>query len=157
MNLTTQYEKDFYAWLEHNIKLLRQRKIAEIDIENLIEELESMGKRDKREMVSRVIVLISHLLKWQYQLKQLTELWQTHQGGSWNASITEQRIQLHKQLQDSPSLKSYLPIAVTEAYPDAIKLAIKETRLPLSTFPKTCPYTIEQLLDQDFYPSDVTH
>jgi hypothetical protein len=151
-NTDTLYHQDFYSWIYHNIELLRQSKFAEIDVETLIEELESMARGDRHELESRLIVLIAHLLKLEYQFKQLTDLWQTWQGGSWRGSIREQRLRIAKQLKNSPSLKRYLPETITAAYPDAVEIAITETGLPKSIFPESCPYSIEQLLDDKFYP-----
>jgi len=152
--LTEMYDSDFHAWIQQHIELLKQKRFSDIDIDILIDELESMAKRDKRELASHFAVLIAHLLKWQFQLKQLTEQWQTYKGSSWRGSITEQRLKIAKQLQESPSLKNYLAEAIENAYFDAVKIALRETQLPSSTFPVECPYTIEQLLDEDFYPSD---
>lgn len=146
------YEKDFYAWIYHNIDLVRSKKWDEIDTELLIEELESMAKRDRHELVNHLVILIAHLLKWQFQFKQLSEMWDTFDGKSWQRSIAEQRDQIEGQLKMSPSLKPYFDDAIQEAYPRAVKLAAKETKLPTKTFPTTCPYSIEQLLDDDFYP-----
>lgn len=131
---------------------LRQRKLAEIDVDNLIGELESRGNETRSELVSRFIVLIAHLLKWQFQLQQLSSKWQEFEGKSWRKTIIEQRLQLENQLEDNPSLQSYLIAAVNKAYPKAVKFATKETHLKASTFPTNCAYTIEQLLDYDFYP-----
>jgi hypothetical protein len=138
------YEKDFYGWIYHNIDLLRQGKLTEINTELLIEELESMAKRDRRELISRFMILIAHLLKWQFQPQR--------RSGSWQASISEQRIQIVEQLEESPSLNNLLVEGILIAYPKAITLAAKETGLPKTMFPKECPYSIEQLLDDDFYP-----
>jgi hypothetical protein len=138
------YEADFYLWIDKNIELLKQRKFNELDIDILIDELESMAKRDKRELLSRMMILIAHLLKWEFQVEQ--------RSGSWRASILEQRISIHQQLEDSPSLKNQIPESIIKAYPSALALAMKETGLPESTFPKSCPYSIEQLLDREFYP-----
>ncbi len=143
MNHSSLYEKDFYAWIQHHIELLKQGRLAEIEVDILIEELESMGKRDKRELVSHFIILIAHLIKWQFQPHR--------PSNSWPNSIDEQRIQITKQLEDSPSLKPFLSEAITKAYPDAVKLASKEAR-SLITFPTSCPYHLEQLLDEEFYP-----
>ena len=138
------YQQDFYAWIYHNIELLRQRKFSEINIDTLIEELESMAKGDRRELRSHFIILIAHLLKWQFEPE--------HRSRSWRSSILEQRYQILEQLADSPSLKPRLSEAITQAYPGAVKIAMKETELPRSTFPKDCPYRLEELLDEDFYP-----
>lgn len=141
---TTLYDQDFYGWIQHNIALLRQGRWAEIDTEILIEELDSMGRRDRHELVSHLMILIAHLLKWQYQAE--------HRSRSWRSSIIEQRFQITRQLELSLSLKLFLEEAVKEAYPDGMDIAMKETRLPKSTFPHTCPYTLEQLFDDEFYP-----
>ncbi len=90
------YEKDFYGWLEHTIDLLKQGRLSELNTEILIDELESMAKRDRRELLSRLVILLAHLLKWQYQ--------STHRCNRWRGSIVEQRYQIQKQLEDSPSL-----------------------------------------------------
>ncbi len=138
------YQKDFYAWLEHTIKLLKQGCLSEIDTEILIDELESMAKRDRRELLSRLVILIAHLLKWQYQL--------THRSNSWRSSIIEQRYRIQKQLEDSPSLKNQLDILMITAYSDAIKLFQAETGIAISQFPQQCEYTLKEILQDDFYP-----
>jgi hypothetical protein len=142
--LTISYEQDFYAWTRHNAQLLREGKLAEIDIENIAEELESMGKSEKRELINRLIVLLAHLLKWQFQPE--------HRSSSWNGTIIEQRRQIKRLLQDSPSLKRLLNAELNESYLDAILDAANDTGMPQATFPPACPYTLEQLLDNGFYP-----
>ena len=150
--LATEYERDFNAWIQQHITLLKQGRVTEIDVEHLILELEEMGKSNLRELESRFIILITHLLKWQFQLQQLTDRWQEFEGKSWRPTLIEQRLQIRKQLKNTPSLKSHLPDIVREAYPYSVELAIDETNLPESTFPNECPYTLEQLLDKTFYP-----
>jgi hypothetical protein len=152
---TTLYEQDFYAWIQHHITLLRQRRLAEIDVDILIDELESMAKRDRHELVSHLIILIAHLLKWQFQFKQLADMWKEFAEKSWQHTLLEQRLQITRQLELSPSLKPYLPEAVNQAYPLAVNLTVKETHLPKSTFSELCPYTVAQLLDDEFYPDKV--
>ncbi len=142
--LKVAYETDLYAWLMHNATLLRQGKLAEIDLLNVAEELESMGKSQQNELLSRLRVLLAHLLKWQSQPKL--------RSGSWKATIMEQRLQIIQLLETSPSLKHRLAERIAEAYPKALKLATTETNLPKQTFPETCPYSFEQILDEDFYP-----
>ncbi len=151
-HLTTQYEQDFNAWIQQHIELLKQGRFNEIDVEHLIEELEDMGKSNLRELENRLIVLIAHLLKWQYQYQQLQNQWKTFTGGSWRGTITEQRTKIAKLLKQNPSLKKETQNAISAAYPDALKVAISETGLPRSVFPEHCLYTIEQLFDEDFYP-----
>jgi hypothetical protein len=143
-HLTLEYDRDNHQWTLHHIELLKQRQFSQMDVEHLIEELESMANRDRHELMSRFIILIAHLLKWQFQPAK--------RSSSWRGSIIEQRVQIAVQLEESPSLKHYLTTAIDKAYPHAIKIAVKETLLPKSTFPETCPYLVEQLLDDDFFP-----
>jgi len=152
--MTTQnlYDQDFYGWIYHNIELVRAGKWEEIDKALLIEELESMAKRDRHELINHLVILIAHLLKLEFQLQQLSQIWEKFEGKSWKRSIDEQRRQIQRQLKMSPSLKSYLLEATKESYEDAVALAMKETGLPLTTFPTTCSYSTEQLLDDNFYP-----
>jgi hypothetical protein len=150
--LSHQYEQDFPGWVKQHIALLQAGKFQELDVEHLIEELEGMATRDKNELVSRLKILIAHLLKWQFQLQQLSERWQEFQGSSWRASIVEQRSELQDLLENNPSLKNHLAEAMVKAYPKAVSLAEKETGLPRNTFPVTNPYSVAQLLNDDFYP-----
>jgi hypothetical protein len=143
MQLT--YEQDFYLWINKNIELLKQGRFAELDIDILIDELDNMAKRDRRELISRLMILIAHLLKWEFQPEQ--------RSGSWRGSIREQRIKIAQQLEDSPSLKNQIPTGISKAYPNALALAVDETGFAETTFPTTCPYSIEQLLDSNFYPN----
>lgn len=117
------YEKDFYAWIYHNIGLVRSKKWDEIDADLLIEELESMAKRDRHELVSHLTILIAHFLKWQFQYKQLSGIWQEFDGKSWKRSIIELRDQIESQLQMSPSLNPYFNDAIQKAYIRAVKIA----------------------------------
>jgi hypothetical protein len=153
METNNLYERDFYAWIQHNVKLLKFGKLSEIDTNILIDELESIAKRDKRELISHLIILLAHLLKWQLQLKTFSEIYRNFHGTSWNNTIVEQRMQIIEQLEMSPSLKPYLPEALEKAYPKAVQLAHKETKLSKESFPKNCPYSLEEILDDDFYPS----
>jgi hypothetical protein len=142
--LALEYEQDFQGWINQHITLLKTGKVNELDVEHLIAELEDMGKSNVRELESRLVILIAQLLKWQFQVDK--------QSSSWRGSIIEQRVQLLRLLRKIPSLKRELPNAVSEAYADALNLAIKETKLLSTIFPTECPYSITQLLDDDFYP-----
>ncbi|MCI4624608.1 MAG: DUF29 domain-containing protein [Candidatus Magnetoovum sp. WYHC-5] len=137
------YERDFYQWAIHNAELLRQGRLTEIDIENIAEEIESMGRSEKKELVSRLRVLIMHLLKWQYQPKRRSK--------SWKLTINTQRIELNKLLKGSPSLKHNIESIVNEAFEDARLLFEDETGIDKNLLPKTCPYTLEQLKEHDFW------
>lgn len=154
MNLKIEYEQDFHQWIEHHIALLKEGRFNEIDAEHLIEELEDMGKSNPRELRSRFVILIAHLLKWEYQLKQLQNRWEQYTGGSWISTISGQRVHISGILKQNPSLKRFLSETIVDAYPDALELAVGETGLPESVFPNECPYTIEQLLDKKFYPKN---
>jgi len=139
------YDHDYQQWLEETVKLLRDRSFELLDLDNLIEEIEDMGKSSKREVFNRLVVLLIHLLKWKYQPAK--------QSNSWISTINEQRRQLFILFRDSPSLqKNYLPTIFAESYQMACKLAAKETNLALATFPETCPFTEIEIFDFDFLP-----
>ncbi len=144
MNATNINQKDFYDWTQQQISLLRSRKFNEIDLENLIEEVESMGNSELRKLESRLTVLLIHLLKWQYQANLQTR--------SWILTIKEQRRRIVKRLQQSPSLKSKLNEVITDAYDLARGDAADETGLSESTFPIECPWTYLQIVDMEFWP-----
>ncbi len=151
-DIRTLYQTDYAAWAKRHVELLRTRRFAEMDIEHLLEELGDMSKSERRELESRLLILIAHLLKWEFQYPHLSEQWREFDGRSWRATIVEQRKQLAVLLRQSPGLKSVLAETILAAHPDAVDLASKETRLPPETFPAHCPYTAEQLLNDDFYP-----
>jgi hypothetical protein len=151
MSQLSDYEVDFYGWARRNAQLLRQGRFAEIDVEHIAEELESLSKTEQRELESYLLVLIAQLLKWQYQWQQIMAIW-SWQSGSWRGSIMEQRVQIAKLLRNNPGLKPHLSEAIANAYPDALELASDETQLAKTTFPEVCPYTIEQLLEKGFFP-----
>ena len=144
MSNSTLYDHDFYAWANEQAGLLRAGKLSAADIEHIAEEIESMGKTEKRELVSRLEVLLLHLLKWQYQ--------PDHRGASWQATIRVQRRDLAVHMADNPSLKSKLPEAVGQAYGNAIIEAGAETGLSESTFPAECPWLFDQMMADDFWP-----
>ncbi|MCG6942026.1 MAG: DUF29 domain-containing protein [Thiohalocapsa sp.] len=138
------YAADYDAWINAQAVLLRTGRLQELDAEQLAEELEAMSRRERNELVSRLIILIAHLLKWQYQ--------PAHRSSSWRGSIVEQRVQIDRELRLSPSLKPFLPEAVSQAYPDALRIATQETGLDPSTFPADCPYRADDLLEDGFWP-----
>lgn len=138
------YDRDFYAWSNQQAELLRAGKLQQADIEHIAEEIESMGKTEKRELISRLTVLSLHLLKWRFQPAK--------RAASWEASVKVQRNRLIDHLDDNPSLKPLAPSALAAAYRDAVIEAIAETGLSESTFPQVCPWTIEQVLSAQFWP-----
>lgn len=140
------YEQDFYAWTQQQAALLREHQFTRLDMDNLIEELESMGRSERRQLVNRLEVLLMHLLKWQYQ----PEL----RGRSWQLTILEQRRRIVKLLRANPSLQPEMAVLILEAYEDAAFSAMRETGLPLTTFPAHCPYAPSQVLEQNWLPGE---
>lgn len=150
--LSELYHSDFNAWALQTAALIRQRAFDDLNLNDLAEEIESLGDKDRREVANRLVILLAHLLKWQFQKQQLSERWIEFKASSWRSSINEQRKQIQRQLRFSPSVKPYLPEAIAEAYPDAVELAVEETGLSEQIFPISCPYTQEQILDKSYYP-----
>lgn len=150
--LSTLYDTDYSAWTLQTAELIRTGRFAELDIEHLLTELSDMSKSDRRELYNRLLILIAHLLKWEYQHHILSERWRDFKGDSWQRTIIEQRKQVVVLLQQVPSLKAVVNEVIAEVYSNAVDLAQKETRLPIATFPQSCPYDLTQLLDDDFYP-----
>jgi hypothetical protein len=142
--MTTLYETDFNLWIEETAKTLKAGDFGALDLENLIEEIESMGRNNRREVRSRLIVLLLHLLKWQYQPEK--------QSNSWLYTIKEQRLQLRLILEDSPSLKPFTEDVLSKCYQEARKEAMAETNLAASVFPLECPCTQAQILDPNYFP-----
>jgi hypothetical protein len=138
------YEQDFNLWLEQTVMLLQAGRFAELDIENLVDELESMSKRDKRELLSRLTVVLHHLLKWQYQPQ--------NRSASWRSSIQTNRREIQYILTDSPSLRGYPLTVLNKAYASARADTTTETGLTISTFPTDCPFSINAVLDEEFWP-----
>lgn len=138
------YRDDFCAWIEAQAALLRQGRLQDIDADLLAEELDAMGRRERNALVSRLIVLVAHLLKWRYQAMK--------RSSSRRGSIVEQRVQIAREIRLSPSLKPFLPEAIQEAYPDALRIATRETGIDASLFPTVCPFSEADLLDEEYWP-----
>lgn len=146
MSNSTLYDRDFYAWAHEQADLLRAGRLSEADISNIVEEIETLGRSEMRELASRLRVLLLHLLKWQYQ--------PSFQGQSWRTSIIVQRSEVSEHLTESPSLKSRVSEAIDRAYHLARLEAERETGLPLRTFPEICPWSFEQMMASDFWPHE---
>ncbi|MEI7840278.1 MAG: DUF29 domain-containing protein [Methylococcaceae bacterium] len=144
MKAQTLYEKDFYAWALQNAALLKAKRFDELDFEHLVEELESMGKSEGRELNNRLKELLMHLLKWHYQ--------PARQSRSWLNSINKQRIGIDEVLDENPSLKYELEERFQNSYKYARRYASTETQLPLNAFPEECPYRLQDALNGDFFP-----
>ncbi len=138
------YETDFYAWTIEQAKFLKDGVWECLDISNLVEEIESLGKQQRQELRNRLGILLGHLLKWEFQ--------PSHRSKSWLATIREQRRRVRDLLEESPSLKPYLPEVLEKAYQDGVDLAVRETSLNYKDFPQECFYSLEQVLDSSFFP-----
>lgn len=141
---TADYDADFAAWVERQAALLRDGRFSELDRDNLLEELESMGSNEHHELRSRLIVLLAHLLKCKYQPQRKCK--------SWFSTIGEQRDQIALRLERSPSLGQYMDRYVKAAYRSAVTRASLETGLPRSVFPASVPFSQGEMLDLDFIP-----
>lgn len=145
----TLYEADYLRWIETTVEKLRSQNYAEVDWENLIEEIEDVGRSERRSLESNLIVILLHLLKWQYQPNR--------SSGSWEGSMIEHRRRIKKAVKESPSLKPYLESIFAECYTEALKQAKAETGLALETFPIECPYELAEVMDDDFLPERNPH
>ncbi|MBD2436498.1 DUF29 domain-containing protein [Nostoc sp. FACHB-110] len=144
MYTSSLYETDFYAWTQEQVSLLKAQQWERLDTTNIIEEIETLGRKERQELRNRLGVLLGHLLKWQYQSQK--------RSSSWLSTIREQRIQIKLLLEDSPSLKSYFNEIFLTAYQLGLALAIRETQLGEQVFPEECPYNPEQIMNSDFFP-----
>ncbi|MCC6735948.1 MAG: DUF29 domain-containing protein [Bauldia sp.] len=138
------YERDFFAWTQEQARLLRERQPEGIDWSNAAEELDSLGRSNKTEIRSRLIVLLMHLLKWQFQPEKRKDGWLT--------TIGQQRIWIEGLIEASPSLHAFPAEVLAWSYVRARRTAAEETRLPIDTFPALSPYSAEQALDVTFLP-----
>jgi hypothetical protein len=138
------YERDFFAWANEQAALLRSGRLDQADIDHIAEEIESMGRTEKRELVSRLAVLLMHLLKWRFQPSMRCT--------SWRLTIEVQRRELARHLADNPSLKSKLAEATADAYGDAVLNAARETGIDKTTFPSLCPWSFEEVSATEFWP-----
>jgi hypothetical protein len=135
---------DFNLWIQQTAQLLREHRWQEIDLKLLIEEVEDLGKSERRAITSQLIRLLLHLLKWQYQPQRRSD--------SWLDSITDARTQIELAIQDSPSLKSYPSEQLDDSYQKARRQAAKQTGIEISVFPENCPYALELVLNEDWLP-----
>ena len=140
----SNYDADFYAWSNEQAALLRARRFSAADVENIAEEIASMARTEKRELVSRLTVLLRHLLKWRFQPQGRCSGWRT--------SVRVQRNLILDHLQDNPSLRPQIPEAMAKANRDAVLEAAEETGLPESIFPTPCAWPFDQAIDAGFWP-----
>jgi hypothetical protein len=141
------YERDFVAWADEQALLLEQKRWDELDLVNLVEEVRDLGRRERDALESQLIRLFMHLLKWQYQPSKRTN--------SWTISIKDARRQVAKLRRKYPVLKVHTESIFYECYLEAREVAADETGLPEQIFPLECPYSLEQVLDSDFFPTAI--
>jgi hypothetical protein len=137
-------DEDFYAWSLEQAALLRERRLAEADLDLIAEEIESLGKTEKRELTSRLTVLLLHLLKWRFQPRG--------RGSSWRLSIANARDEIAALIADNPSLKSTLDGVMSQAYRYARRKAAIETHLAEERLPGQCPWSFADVTSEDFWP-----
>ena len=140
------YDHDFYTWSMTTAALIRHGKWPDIDPKSLAEEVEGLGISQQHALQSHLKQLVMHLLKWVYQPQG------RQMGHPWQSSILHARDEIALVLERSPGLQQQMPAYLTKRYPAARRLASVETDLPLTTFPAACPWTLEQLLGDDFFP-----
>jgi hypothetical protein len=140
-SLSALYGADEVAWLDAMAELIGARQLRDLDYRNLKAFLEDLSKRDRREVESRLQVLLMHVLKWRYQKKKRTK--------SWQRTISEQRRQLRGEFRASNTLRNHAEAVLADAYAEAVEWAAEETELPAKTFPAECPWTLEQLLSPE--------
>ena len=139
---TNLYETDFYGWTIAQARLLELGKIEGLDLVNLAEEIESLGKQQRQELENRLTILLGHLLKWNLQ----PEL----RGKSWRLTIREQRRQIQKIIRKNPSLKPCLSEEIADGYESALVLVAQETPFDYKDLPQECPFSMEQIFDINF-------
>lgn len=145
MSALNLYDTDFYAWTQEQAKLIKAKAFDKLDLTHLFEEIESMGASERSELVNRLEVLLGHLLKWQFQ--------PTYRSNSWEYTIIEQRNKIQDHIDENPSLKSYLDTAFIKGYKYGVLLAAKESKLSRKAFPQNCEWTVEQVLNDEFFPN----
>ena len=146
VRLNDLYETDFYEWTQQQARLLRERRFADLDLENLIDEVGSVGSSEKREIRNRLTVLIAHLLKWKFQPGR--------RGESRRETIDEQRRMLLDIIDTSPSLRAYVHERAVEMYRSGRLAAAKETQIAFGVFPEESPFTPDQVINPDYFPED---
>jgi hypothetical protein len=144
--LPVQYEHDVYGWAQRQSELLRAGRVAEIDTDNIAEEIEAVGGAQYDKLESALRVLLAHMLKWDHQPERRSR--------SWTLTIRDQRNRVRRTLRHNPSLKSVLDEALADAYEDAVVAAARETDLPLATFPSTNPFVWQDMTDRPYLTGD---
>jgi hypothetical protein len=143
-HIKNDYDTDYLVWLERQAELLRAKQFERLDLEHLIEEIDAMAGQLRRELAHRLEILLLHLLKFRYQ--------PTHASNGWRGTVSEQRRRIKRLLKQMPSLHNLIDEYLEDVYDDAVDGAAAETGLPKATFPKTNPFTPQQVFDPDYLP-----
>lgn len=143
----SDYDTDYYAWTQAQAEALRQKDFAALDLANLAEEIESLGNEQAHAVESHLVIVLTHLLKWRYQSQRRSRGWRT--------SVRVGRQQIARRLRRNPGLRPDLSLMLTAAYADARTRAMDDTSLPLATFPETCPWAVDQVLNEEFLPEAI--
>ncbi len=138
------FDQDFHAWVIEQIDLLKSGRFADLDIEHLTDELRAVAMAEESEIESRLVVLLQHLLKWEFQSER--------RSNSWRATILEQRTRINRVISRSPSLRRHPATVIEKEYRIARLHASGGTGLPLERFPSACPYSVAQVLDENLFP-----
>ena len=147
MSATSKYEHDYYGWIQQTVRAIREGRLKDVDWGNVAEELEDMGKSERRALRSQLARLLAHLLKWCYQPER-----RRSSEHSWRATIEHARDSVDELVEENPSLKPQLKELLQAAYRDALAEVVGQTNLPKKRFPPASPWSVEQVLDQDFWP-----
>jgi len=147
-SLSELYERDYYAWLQDQVRALRDHRIEDVDWENVAEEIEDLGKSERRGISSHLATVVEHLLK----LKYARSIFREYNARGWRVSVRSARRQVRKLLTESPSLRPQLEEMLIDAYEDGRLEALRERRLKEDILPKTSPWTVEQVMDDTFLP-----
>jgi len=141
----TLYERDYYTWALQQARALKEHRLEELDWENLADEVESLAKTERRELRSRLKVVLEHLLKWQFQPQRRTR--------SWRATVAVQRVEIREHLDENPGLNPSVPEVLSQAYKAArVDLTTRYLRSTDPQPPDSCPWTFEQVMDEQFWP-----
>ena len=147
---TGLYDRDFFEWAQQNAEILRRGCLHQADTEHIAEEIEGLAKQYQHAVENRLVVLIMHLLKWKLQPENR---YSRSGRSSWLNTILEQRDRLTQLLNTSPSLRPFAARAVNRKYQRAVQRASAQTGIPIEQFPAECPFTFEQILDDNYLPS----
>jgi len=144
MKTAELYDLDFAEWTRQNAELLRSGRASEADLRHIAEEIEDLGKRERRSLHNRLVRLIEHLLKWQYQPER--------RGASWRRTIIIQRQSIQQLLDENPSFRPHLAEVAAAAYDRATAIVAAVTKRPRAEFPAVSPFHLKEILDEEFLP-----